>query len=200
MLEIKSGVVNKWNEIKTNISTAVENIKNKISAGFTNAKNAAVNTFNLMKTKVSSIFTALWTAIKNPINSILGGVEKMANGIINAINGMINALNGIRFDIPWWVPKYGGNSFGLNIPTIRQVSIPRLAQGAVIPPNREFLAVLGDQKHGTNIEAPLDTIVEAFKQAQGEISATPVYLNLDGKTIAKSVINWEKKLDFSYNR
>ena len=47
-------------------------------------------------------------------------------------------------------------------------SIPRLAQGAVIPPNREFLAVLGDQKQGTNIETPLSTMVQAFKQALSE--------------------------------
>lgn len=41
--------------------------------------------------------------------------------------------------------------------------VPKLAKGAVIPPNREFLAVLGDQKSGTNIEAPLDTIKQAFR-------------------------------------
>lgn len=44
------------------------------------------------------------------------------------------------------------------------MSIPRLATGTVIPPNREFLAVLGDQKHGTNIEAPLDTLMQANEE------------------------------------
>ena len=43
--------------------------------------------------------------------------------------------------------------------------IPRLATGAVIPANREFLAVLGDQKHGTNVEAPLDTIKQATEES-----------------------------------
>ena len=52
------------------------------------------------------------------------------------------------------------------------MSIPRLAQGAVIPPNREFMAVLGDQKHGTNIEAPLSTIQEAVAvELQQQIAA-----------------------------
>lgn len=46
--------------------------------------------------------------------------------------------------------------------------IPALARGAVIPPNREFLAVLGDQKSGTNIETPLPTMIQAFKQALAE--------------------------------
>ena len=39
--------------------------------------------------------------------------------------------------------------------------VPALARGAVIPPNREFLAVLGDQKSGTNIEAPTSEIEAA---------------------------------------
>ena len=39
-----------------------------------------------------------------------------------------------------------------------EIHCEHLAQGAVIPPNREFLAVLGDQRSGPNIEAPLSTI------------------------------------------
>ena len=45
--------------------------------------------------------------------------------------------------------------------------IPYLAQGAVLPANRPFLAVVGDQKHGTNIEAPLDTIKQALAEVLG---------------------------------
>lgn len=49
--------------------------------------------------------------------------------------------------------------------TVALSGIPMLANGAVIPPNNEFLAVLGDQRHGTNIEAPLSTIEEAVGRA-----------------------------------
>lgn len=49
--------------------------------------------------------------------------------------------------------------------------IPKLAQGAVIPPNREFMAVLGDQRHGTNIEAPLETIQEAVAAVMADFHA-----------------------------
>lgn len=68
--------------------------------------------------------------------------------------------------------------------------IPALASGAVIPPNRKFLAVLGDQKSGTNIETPLATMVDAFKQAMAESggSATTVVIQLDGKEIARSTV------------
>ena len=86
------------------------------------------------------------------------------------INWIVDGLNKISFDIPDWVPGIGGEHWGVNIPRANfgRVSIPRLAQGAVIPPNREFLAVLGDQKQGTNIETPLATMVEAFQMALNE--------------------------------
>ena len=50
------------------------------------------------------------------------------------------------------------------IPQIPEVHIPRLAQGAVIPPNRKFMAVLGDQRNGTNIEAPADLIRQIVRE------------------------------------
>ena len=49
-------------------------------------------------------------------------------------------------------------------------NIPYLASGAVIPPNAPFTAVLGDQKHGVNVEAPLATIQEAVAQVLGELA------------------------------
>jgi len=71
--------------------------------------------------------------------------------------------------------------------------IPRLASGTVIPPNREFLAVLGDQTRGTNIEAPLDTIIEAIRSAfqntpQGQGNIT-VVLELDRREFGRAVVN-----------
>ena len=96
-------------------------------------------------------------------------VESAINLIIKGINWMISKLNTIHFEIPDWVPIIGGKSFGINISPVSEVSLPRLATGAVIPPNREFMAVLGDQKHGTNIEAPLDTIQQAAAQAFAEM-------------------------------
>ena len=72
------------------------------------------------------------------------------------------------------------------------VALPRLAQGAVIPPNREFLAVLGDQKSGTNIETPLATMVQAFKQAMNETGgmggrSITVVMQVDKREFARAV-------------
>ena len=68
--------------------------------------------------------------------------------------------------------------------------ITALASGAVIPPNRKFLAVLGDQKSGTNVEAPLSTIKQAVMEALAQGSREPINVNLvvDGKTLARVVV------------
>ena len=93
------------------------------------------------------------------------------------IRAIVNALNSLSFTVPSWVPGIGGNSLGFNL-TAPQ--IPYLAQGAVIPPNREFMAVLGDQSHGTNVEAPLATIQQAVAAVMQD--------NLDGELAALEAI------------
>jgi len=137
------------------------------------------------------------TAIKGVINGILGGFEGFANGFIKAINSVIKALNKLSFDVPDWVPGLGGKKFGFNIKEIKEIKIPKLAQGAVIPPNNEFLAMLGDQKHGTNIEAPLDTIKQALAEVMAEIggigSREPIVLQVNGRVLAKVVWDEQEK-------
>jgi hypothetical protein len=113
---------------------------------------------------------------------MLTAIEKFVNGVIAAINIMIVALNNIKFDIPDWVPSLGGKSFGLNIPTLSSITIPKLATGAVIPANKPFAAILGDQRQGTNIEAPLDTIKQAVREElQGYTAGNgDVYISAEG--------------------
>ena len=131
---------------------------------------------------VTEIFKGIW-------NNIVAIIEAAINFIINGINLLISALNTIHFEIPDWVPIIGGKSFGISIPLVSQVALPRLAEGAVIPPNREFMAVLGDQKSGTNIETPLETMVQAFKQAMNESGGRPqtIILQLNGREFARAV-------------
>lgn len=144
---------------------------------------------------VKNAVKGAWDFIKNIFNSIIGGIEKLANGAVSGINKMIDALNTLSFDVPDWVPFMGGNKFGFNLPRIREVSIPRLAQGAVLPPNREFLATLGDQRHGINVEAPLETIKQALIEALAEAGGSnqPIVLKLDGKTVAQVVWDQSEK-------
>ena len=119
---------------------------------------------------IKKVFKGIWdtlvAVVKAPINIIISLINGLISGVCSGINTVIKALNNLSFDVPDWVPVLGGKKFGFNLKTITAPQIPKLATGAVIPPNREFLAVLGDQKRGTNIEAPLDTIVEAFQRVQ----------------------------------
>lgn len=149
---------------------------------------------------IAPVFTAEWwkNLGKKAMNGLIAGFEAGINGIIGMfekmINWIVNGLNKISFDVPEWVPGIGGKTFGFDIPEVKfnRVSIPRLAQGAVIPPNREFLAVLGDQKQGTNIEAPLQTIVDAFNialaQNGGTVGNTEVILEIDGREFGRAVV------------
>ena len=151
---------------------------------------------------ISGVFTGDWTKawegvkdiFKGIWNGIITSVEYAINFIINGINLLISALNTIHFEVPDWVPLIGGSSFGISIPLVSNVALPRLAQGAVIPPNREFLAVLGDQKSGTNIETPLATMVQAFKQAMNDTGGMggrqiTVVMQLDHRELGRAVYN-----------
>ncbi|MFR4440662.1 MAG: hypothetical protein ACLT46_13075, partial [Hungatella sp.] len=123
-----------------------------------------------IKSTTESIFDGIWEAIKNTINSILSGVETMANGVVRGINKMIDALNNLSFEIPDWVPELGGESFGLNIPNIPEVSIPRLAQGGFVRANTPQLAMIGDNRHYGEIVAPEDKMQEMVDRAVSMVS------------------------------
>lgn len=140
---------------------------------------------------VVKIFDGVKDTIKGVVNGILGVVESMANGVVNAMNIVIRAFNGLNFDIPGWVPLIGGNSYGFNIPEIQNISIPRLATGTVVPPNREFMAVLGDNKKEPEIVSPLSTIEQAVENALKRSGGTGglkeitirVPVEIDGKSL-----------------
>lgn len=144
---------------------------------------------------VKDIFGGVWDGIVGIVKGAVNTVIDLINWVIAAITGGINAviggLNQISVTIPEWVPGFGGSHFGINIPPLSGYQIPRLAAGAVLPANREFLAVLGDQRRGTNVEAPLDTIKQAVAEVLAQTGgAQPISLNvvctLDGETVYRS--------------
>lgn len=109
---------------------------------------------------IVKMFEGLWNGIvgvvKGVVNSIITCINLLIAAIYSGIAGIVNGLGSI-------VETVGdilGQDWGFSLPTTAP-KIPYLAQGAVLPPNKPFMAVVGDQKHGTNIEAPLSTIQEA---------------------------------------
>lgn len=127
--------------------------------------------------------------IRGVINQLIGLVEGMLNGIIKGIN---NFLLGFSL-VTALAARYIGTDWG-GVALLPSVSLPRLANGAVIPPNRQFAAILGDQRSGVNIEAPLSTIEQALQNVMErnggmarEIHIT-VESVLDGKVVARNTV------------
>ena len=188
-----------WLQGKTPALAAIFETIGKL---FSDQYNAWKKILSGLITFLTGVFTGDWKKAWNGVldilkgvwNLIVGTVEGAINFIIDGINLLISALNKIHFEVPDWVPLVGGKSFGINITPVSRVSLPRLASGAVIPPNREFMAVLGDQKSGTNIETPLATMVQAFKQAMNETGGMggrqiTVVMQLDHRELGRAVYN-----------
>lgn len=135
---------------------------------------------------IAPIFTAAWwqNIGENIMNGLISGIERGINWVLGGVSDMVNGITGILNKIP-----------GVNIGRVNwgNVHIPRLAQGAVIPANREFLAVLGDQKRGTNIEAPADLIRQIVREevknsGGGGNHITIVLDSVNGKKLFDAIV------------
>ena len=113
----------------------------------------------------SGSWKTAWEGMKLFLRSAVNGVISLLNGMISrlvsALNSVVRAANKLSFTVPAWVPSVGGKRFGVNMSYVSAPQIPYLAKGAVLPAGKPFLAMVGDQRHGTNVEAPLSTIQEA---------------------------------------
>ena len=149
--------------------------------------------FDWIAEKVSGLWNSIITGAVGLANGIIGVVEGMLNGIIQKLNEWLGGFNGI---VKAAAAITGDSWTDINLfheVKLTRLPIPALANGTVIPPNAPFLAMLGDQKRGTNIEAPLDTI----KQAVAEVVASRgfgmggdiiVQCVLDGREIGRAVV------------
>lgn len=159
-------LIKHWDDVKRAaklVWDSIVGIWGKASAWFTN------NVLNPIKTE-----------FKKAINFLIGLAEGFTNGFLSGINAIIGAFNRISFSIPDWVPVIGGKSFEFNIPRVNPISIPRLATGAVIPPNAEFMAILGDQKNGRNLEAPEGLIRQIIQEELSNLPAPSVTVVAEG--------------------
>ena len=137
------------------------------------------------KKNIAPVFTGEWWAnlAKNAMNGLIAEIESGINRALGGLGGLVNGAIRLLNKVPG--VDIGNVSWG-------NVQLPRLASGAVIPPNREFMAVLGDQKSGTNIETPLATMVQAFKQAMNETGVAgsrqmTVIFQLDRRELGRTI-------------
>ena len=152
--------------------------------------------FEGLNQMVKGFVNGIITLFEGMVNLVISLVNGLIKAVCSGVNAIIDALNSISVDIPEWVPFFGGRHFGINLsyvspPQIPKLAIPRLASGAVIPPNKEFLAVLGDQTQGTNIEAPLETIKQAFREAMQEAGSSrqaTVILQVGRRELGRTIV------------
>lgn len=207
---IKNIVSDTWKELKTKTSTSWDNISTKVngvwgtmkdwaSNKFGNIKSSIIGAWDSIQNKTSIVWESIKNAMKNPINAIIGLINSLLYGIQTMQNGIASALNSLRIDIPGWLQGITGySSFGFNVGYWTAPKIPYLAQGTVVPPNKEFLAMLGDNKREPEVVSPLSTIEQAVKNAMSQMGGgqkeivikVPIYL--DGKQITEVVVKHGK--------
>lgn len=150
---IKSSAHQKWTAIWSTVGDLVGRIKDGIVEKFTSAKDKVVEIFG---------------GIKDTIRDILNRVIGIVNSAIGTVNSAIGGIESAFSFGPWEVPTpFGKKTIGFSATFPRVPTVPYLAKGAVIPPRSEFLAVLGDQKQGNNIEAPEGLIRQIIRDELG---------------------------------
>lgn len=176
-------VIRNWGAIWEWIKTTAKNVWEGIKAVWGKAKDWFKSTvidpirdgfeMFLLKLKFGWFvtFEGIKNFIKNIVNTIIDFINGMIAAVISGINAVISALNSIQVSIPDWVPVFGGSTWGMSLPLVPTPQIPRLATGAVIPPNAEFAAILGDQRSGRNLEAPEGLIRQIIQEELGNVQA-----------------------------
>ena len=193
-------IKNAWsiaaNWFNTNVVQPIGKFFTDLWIGVTGAAGKAWDGISAVWKTVSGWFhdyviSPIETAFKSSINFMIGLVEGFVNSFIDGVNGIINALNTISIDVPKNVPKIGGMKFGIDIPNVNRLSIPRLATGAVIPPRAEFAAILGDQRGGRNIEAPESLIRGIVSDELSKIDFQP-RVNVIASGDNAGLVRWMK--------
>ena len=136
----------------------------------------------------------IYSIFKAPVNMVIALFNGLNQAIINAINGLVDGLNHIK--VPDWVPGIGGK--GINLSHANYTRIPYLAQGAVIPAGNPFLAVLGDQTKGNNLEMPENLLRKIVSEESGKgTGMIKLVVNLDSRTVLELLINTAKEMQMS---
>ena len=209
-------------EIESNFIDPVEDEFDDLSADIADGTQSAAEG---IKSTFGSLPSWLAQNTIKPTNELFSGLNnnilEMVVNVANSIGSIIANLFESFGELLEWM--YGGTSAVPSIsPSIGTVpglasysltpDVPQLARGAVIPPNHKFLAVLGDQRHGTNVEAPLATIQEAVAMVMEDMiqsnlaghEATIAVLQqileavlgieLDGETISRAINSYNRKM------
>lgn len=172
-------VLDVFQAVLDNMQLSFQTWQTNFTTGFTKFRTSFTKQWSSFWRSISYQFTLKW-------NEILDSLQEGINNAVYSLNALIREANRVSL--------LTGRSYQYITPiTVQKIPVPKLASGAVIPPNREFLAVLGDQKQGTNIETPLSTMVQAFRMALSEGSGqNEAVMEVDGEKFGKLIYRLNK--------
>ena len=180
--------------IMQGLLNGVKSLFGDLRETFEELKKIFVSKLQSIKTK----WDEKWESFSDKVKDVWGNITDTVSSAIEKIKGwigdIIDKFNDAKSKFGSGLSFGKNSSAGINIPKVKSASIPMLANGTVIPPNAPFMAILGDQRRGTNIEAPLDTIKQAVKEVVGNSKGGVLHahLYLDGREIFDTVIDMAK--------
>lgn len=184
---VREDLVGLWNAVKTAGAGAWDTVKQKAVGAWT----AVASAWGKAKTFFEdSIFQPLVSSAQSGVQKIIGvfeGAASRISGAVQKIKEVIKNATSIASQLPSGLSLKNLSISGL-IDKLKGISIPGLAEGAVIPPNREFTAVLGDQHSGMNIETPERLLREIVRDESGNAAVMMMLEDIlsavrDGKNI-----------------
>lgn len=193
------GVLGEGIEVLLSTVKGIFNSIKQICSGFiTFLKGAFTGNIDMALKGVLGILRGVanlvFSIFKTPVNEVIALFNAMGQTIVKAINNLIDGLNHIK--VPDWVPGIGGK--GINLSHANFTRVPYLAQGAVIPAGNPFLAVLGDQTKGNNLEMPENLLRKIVSEESGKgTGMIKLVVNLDSRTVLEQLINTAKEMQMS---
>lgn len=167
MQGLLEGIKSKFAEIKNSLSGLWGQVKSWW-------KSNASQYFSISYWK--NLGTNMIKGLLDGLSGIFSGLKNWASNVWSSITGAFSTQKA-KSSISNSVTSNAGSRIAIqSLPSISPANIPALAKGAVIPPNREFMAVLGDQRNGTNLEAPEDLIRQIVREESGAGSEAVVAL------------------------
>lgn len=181
--KVASGAVAAWDGIKSAFKSVPEWFQGK----FRDAWQKVKDVFSTGGRIWSGIKEGIESTFRTVVNAIIRGMNTIIAVPFNKINSMLNAIRNASF---LGISPFQ-NMWGVNPLPVPQ--IPMLARGAVIPANRQFLAVLGDQRNGNNLEAPESLLRQIVREEAGGAGSRYEFIaRLDRRTLFDEVITEAK--------
>lgn len=181
--KVSSGAVAAWDGIKS----AFESVPEWFQSKFRDAWQKVKDVFSTGGRIWSGIKEGIENTFHTVVNAIIRGMNTIIAVPFNRINSMLNTIRNAHF---LGISPFQ-NLWGVNPLPVPQ--IPMLARGAVIPANRQFLAVLGDQRNGNNLEAPESLLRQIVREEAGSAGSRYEFIaRLDRRTLFDEVITEAK--------